>query len=53
MKVATQIRIDDEVYEKVKIIAELERRSINAQMEYFIDKSVQKYIEDNGPLPGD
>jgi len=53
MKLSTQIRIEEDAYEKVKIIAELEHRSANAQMEYFIDKCIQKYIEENGPLPGD
>ena len=45
-KFATQIRLSEFNYQKVKRIAEIEMRSLNAQMEYFIVKGVEKYEED-------
>ena len=48
-KMATQIRLDEYLHAKVKRIAELEMRSLNAQMEYFIAKSVERY-EENGKV---
>ena len=53
MKVSTQFRLEEDLYDKVKIIAEIEHRSINAQMEYMIEKSVRAYQEENGPITGD
>ena len=47
MKISTQFRIDEEIYEKIKRIADIERRSINAQMEYFLEKSVVLYESEN------
>jgi len=42
-KVATQIRLDEELYEKLKEIAEKEKRSLNSQMEYFLQISADSY----------
>jgi hypothetical protein len=42
-KIATQIRLDENLHEQVKTIAEKELRSLNAQMEYFIKIGVQAY----------
>ena len=42
-KVATQIRLDEELYEKLKVIADKEKRSLNAQMEYFLEIGVSAY----------
>lgn len=42
-KVATQIRLDENLYELVKKIAESEMRSVNAQMEYFIKSGAENY----------
>lgn len=46
-KVATQIRLDEKLYSLVKSIAEVEMRSINAQMEYFIREGAEKYKDEN------
>lgn len=53
-KVATQMRYDYELYEKTKIIAEAELRSLNAQIEYFMKKGIEAYEKEYGPiiLPG-
>lgn len=45
-KVATQIRVDEQLYELVKAIAEREMRSVNAQMEYFIKQGAVEYDKD-------
>lgn len=47
-KIATQMRYDEELYEKTKYIAENEMRTINAQIEYFIKKGVEAYEKENG-----
>lgn len=54
-KISTQMRYDEILYEKTKIIAEREFRSINAQMEYFMKLGVEAYEKEHGPisLPAD
>lgn len=49
-KVATQMRYDETLYEKTKIIAEKEFRSVNAQIEYFIKLGIDAYERDHGPI---
>ena len=49
-KVATQMRYDETLYEKAKIIAENEFRSLNAQIEYFIKKGIEAYEKEHGPI---
>lgn len=39
----TQIRIDEQLAEKLKAIASAELRTLNAQMEYFLKKGVEQY----------
>lgn len=47
-KVASQMRFDETLYEKTKIIAEMEFRSVNAQIEYFMKKGIEAYEEQIG-----
>ena len=42
-RIALQLRLSTALHEKIKSIAEAEMRSINAQMEYFLTKSVEQY----------
>lgn len=49
-RVSSQVRINEDVYNKLKAIAKLENRSVNAQLEYFIKKGVEDYIQHNGAL---
>ena len=49
-KVATQMRYDEILYEKTKIIAEKEFRSVNAQIEYFIKLGVEAYEKQHGSI---
>ena len=41
------IRIDDKLLEKLKIISELEMRSLNNQLEYFLAKAISEYERQN------
>lgn len=47
-KVATQMRYDETLYEKTKVIAEIEMRTINAQIEYFMKKGIEAYENEHG-----
>ena len=49
-KIATQRRYEYELYEKTRIIAEAELRSINAQIEYFMKKGIEAYEKEHGPI---
>jgi hypothetical protein len=43
VKKETYIRVDEDLYEELKRIAGIEKRSINAQIEYFLQKSADRY----------
>lgn len=47
-KVASQMRFDETLYEKTKVVAENELRSVNAQVEYFIKKGIEAYEKEHG-----
>ena len=49
-KTPSQIRLDEKLHEKVKIIADKELRSMNSQMEYFLIKGVEEYERINGEI---
>lgn len=43
VKVALQVRLDFETHRRLKEISELELRSLNAQIEYFILKGIERF----------
>lgn len=49
-KISTQMRYDEILYKKTKIIAEDEMRTINAQLEYFMKKGVEAYEKEHGTI---
>ena len=49
-KVASQIRLEEILFEKVKAIAERELRTMNAQLEYFIRSCIDAYEKENGGI---
>ncbi|KHM53095.1 hypothetical protein SAMN02745671_01960 [Anaerovibrio lipolyticus DSM 3074] len=49
-RIALQVRLDESTHAKLKQISELELRSLNSQIEYFVIKGIQKYENDNGPI---
>lgn len=52
-KVATQIRLDELTHAKLKIIAEKELRSLNAEMEYLILKGIERFENEYGSITPD
>jgi len=42
-KIAYTIRIDEEIYEKAKIVAESELRSVNNLIEYLLLKKIKEF----------
>ena len=54
-RIATQIRIDEKVYQKTKYIAKKESRNTNSQIEYFVKLGVEAYEAEHGfiSLPHD
>ncbi len=49
-KIATQMRYDETLYKKTKIIAENEMRTTNAQLEYFMKLGVEAYEREHGVI---
>lgn len=49
-KIALQLRIDEIIHKKVKVISSKELRSLNSQLEYFILKGVQEFEKQNGVI---
>lgn len=49
-RVATQIRVNNEIYRKTKLIAQAESRNTNAQIEYFLKKGVEAYEAEHGVI---
>ena len=50
-RIVLQLRIDEKLHSKSKIIAEEENRNLNGQFEYFIKKGVEAYEKENGIIP--
>lgn len=48
-KAVSQIRIDKQLFEKIKAIADRENRSMNAQIEFFLRIAVEKYQSSQHP----
>ena len=49
-RIATQVRLDETAYKKMKIIAKLENRNTNSQLDYFMRKGVEEYEKNHGPI---
>ena len=49
-RISTQVRLDEISYKKMKIIAKLENRTANSQLEYFMKKGVDAYEAEHGPI---
>ena len=47
-RIATQLRLDETTYNKTKIIAQREDRTLNSQFENFIKKCVEQYEAEKG-----
>lgn len=49
-RVSTQVRIDEKLYRKMKAIADLEHRYMNAQLEFFIEQGIKNYEKEHGEV---
>ena len=49
-KISTQVRLDEHIWKKLKVIAKNENRSANSQLDYFMKKGVEAYEEEHGPI---
>ena len=49
-KTSTNVRIDEVTWAKLKVIADREARSTNAQLEMFLKAAVAKYEGEHGPI---
>ncbi len=46
----TMLRLPEEIYEKVRYLAFVERRSVNMQIEHALSKYIAEYESQNGPI---
>ena len=51
LKVQTGLRLEEALYEKIKVLAENDGRSINNLIEQILRRYVADYEAQNGPLP--
>lgn len=49
-KIAFQLRLDEDTHRRIKAIAEKEMRSLNAQIEYMLLESIDRYEKAHGAL---
>ena len=49
----SQIRLPSEVFQKLKMIAAKEGRSMNGQLTYWIQREISAYEANNGPVQTD
>lgn len=49
-RIATQVRLNETVWKKLKVIARKENRNANSQLEYFLIKSVEAYEAEHGAI---
>ena len=49
-KIQTGIRFEFDLLDKITYIAQQNKRSFNAQMEYLAEQCVKEYEKENGPI---
>ena len=50
MSIATQLRMDDDTYKKIKVIAEAQKRSMNQQILFALNNFIFDYEKVNGAI---
>ena len=50
-KIPTMLRLPEDLHLKTKEIAQIECRSVNAEIEYILAKYISNYESENGSLP--
>ena len=48
--VSSNIRIEEETWEKLRIRASINKRSINKEIEYLIEQSIKEYEEKHNKI---
>jgi predicted HicB family RNase H-like nuclease len=49
-RMTTNLRLDETLHAKAKLIAKQEERPLNSQFEYWIKKGIEKYESENGAV---
>ena len=49
-KIQTGLRLNELVYEKLKVISTSEQRSLNNLIEFIVQKYIDEYEQLNGPV---
>lgn len=49
-EVSIQFRMNENTHKKLKLIAALQLRSLNSQIEFFALEGIKKYEKDNGEI---
>ena len=49
-RVSLQIRINETIHAKTKVIAQEESRNLNSQIEHFLRQGVARYEDEHGPV---
>ena len=49
-KTSITVRIDDELFSKIKVAAKKERRSFNAQLEVAIERFLHSFEKEHGDI---
>ena len=48
--IATTLRIDEQSYEKIAVLADKEERSINSQILYILKTYIENYEKEHGVI---
>lgn len=48
--VSCNIRVEEQAWEKLRVIASVNKRIINKEIKYLIDKRIQEFEKENGSL---
>lgn len=48
--VSCNVRVEEEAWDKLRIIASKNKRSINKEIEYLIDQNIREYEEKYGEI---
>lgn len=49
-RIATQVRLDETLWRKLKVIAKLEERNANSQLNYYLKLGVESYEHEHGVI---
>lgn len=52
-KIQTGMRLTETTYEKLKVIASVEGRSLNNLVEYVLNQYIDRFEKENGPIPSE